>query len=43
MEYRNNFGEWKDIISNDFVVDNVVFGLVLVCYKNGVDKYELDI
>ncbi|CBH40658.1 MAG6410 family transglutaminase-related lipoprotein [Mycoplasmopsis agalactiae] len=43
MEYRNNFGEWKDITSNDFAVDNVVLGSVSVRYKNGVDKYESDI
>ncbi len=43
MEYRNNFGEWKDITSNDFVVKDVVLGSVSVRYKNGVNKYESDI
>ncbi len=43
MEYRNNFGEWKDITSNDFVVKDTVHGSVSVRYKNGVDKYESDI
>lgn len=43
MEYRNNFGEWKDITSNDFVVKDAVHGSVSVRYKNGVDKYESDI
>lgn len=43
MEFCNNFGEWKNIINDNFEINNVVFGLILVCYKYSVNMYELDI
>ncbi|EIN15370.1 Hypothetical protein, predicted lipoprotein [Mycoplasmopsis agalactiae 14628] len=43
MEYRNNFGEWKDITGDDFVVNNVVLGSISVRHKHSTDMYESDI
>ncbi|MCE6056416.1 hypothetical protein J7889_02295 [Mycoplasmopsis agalactiae] len=43
MEYRNNFGEWKDITSDNFKINNVVLGSISVRHKHSANMYESDI
>ncbi|MCE6115272.1 MAG6410 family transglutaminase-related lipoprotein [Mycoplasmopsis agalactiae] len=43
MEYRNNFGEWKDITRDNFEINNVVPGSISVRHKHSANMYESDI
>ncbi|PZW00542.1 MAG6410 family transglutaminase-related lipoprotein [Metamycoplasma auris] len=43
MEYRNNFNEWKPIVSNNQIIDKIVPGTLSIRFKNTNDKFQSDI
>ncbi|PYF43623.1 transglutaminase superfamily protein [Metamycoplasma alkalescens] len=43
MEYRNTFGEWKDITHDNFKIENVILGDILIRVKDNFDKFKSDI
>ncbi|PYF43624.1 MAG6410 family transglutaminase-related lipoprotein [Metamycoplasma alkalescens] len=43
MEYRNNFGKWKNIPHDNYQINDVILGSISIRVKDNFDKFKSDI